>query len=134
MLNSLLLLDFFFSSFCISLLISALFYLEQIFLSNPEIRSRITISDYPPSSWRTSENWIQFLWTNFPHKDRRRAVGAGDAMVSSIYLAIAVPLCVVKPSLVRIPESSAIKFVPTLATRDLASQFPAETLVLRSKI
>jgi hypothetical protein len=111
-----------------------LFYLEQIFLSIPEVRSRITFSDYPSSSWRTAEIWIQFLWTNFPHKVRRRVVGVGDAMVFSIYTAIAVSLCAAKPSLVRILETSAIKFAATFAIRGLARQFPVNPLVRRSKM
>jgi hypothetical protein len=117
----------------------ALYYLQQIFhidvvVSTPEVRSTIKFSDYPPSSWRTAENWSQFLWMNFPHKDRRRAVGAGNTMVSSIYPAIAVALCVEKPSLVIILASSAINFALILAIRAFARQFPVESLVLRSKI
>jgi hypothetical protein len=103
-------------------------------VSTNDVRSTITFSDYPPSSWRTSENWSQFLWTNFPPKDKRRAVGAGNTIVSSIYPVIAVALCVENPSLVIILASIAINLAPILAIRDLASQFPVESLVLRNKI
>jgi hypothetical protein len=139
MLNSQLLAEFSLRGFASSTSCSVLFYLEQILhidvaVSTPGVRSTIIFSDYPPSSWRTPEHWSQFLWTNFPHKDRRKAVGAGNTMVSSIYPAIAVALCVEKLSLVIILASSAINSAPILAIRDLVSQFPVESLVLRSKI
>ena len=70
----------------------------------------------------------------FPYKHKIRVFGAGDSMVSSIYLALAVPLCVARPSLVRILETSAIKFVGTFAIRDLVIQFPLNLLVCQNKI